>query len=758
MDLMSRRNTSSRAVAAPEKAVADARIPAHERASQLRLRAALLIVVASTVACAHWPALSANAISFDDNQYLTKNRLVQTPSWASASRFLGEVRTPSTVNGYYQPLTMISLMLDSAFGGRPDNLRPYHRTSLALHVINTILVIVLLEILFGNLWIAAMVGLLFGVHPLTVETIPWIGERKTLLAALFALVSLIAYVRYVHFGFRIANCGLKERKSKSNPQSAIRNPQSLWFAASVLGYVLALLSKPTSTPIPVLMLLLDYWPLRRLSLRAVVEKLPFFAIGLVSAVITFVSQRSSAGVFYPGEQSPLRIPLTLCHNIVFYPWKMVWPANLSSHYPFPEPMALSQPMVLAGVIGTCILFSLLLISLRWTRAPVTGWLIFFVAIFPTMGVIGFTNVIASDKYAYLPSVGILIVLAWAMVWLWRNRLKALPIPATMFAIVLILTAAEARATRRYLGAWQNTEKLYQHMIALAPNAWALHYNVGNEYADRGRHDDAIGEFEKTLELKPDYAEARYNIGNMLTEKGRTDDAIASYRQAIGMKPDFANAHTNLGLALTRQGKIDNAIAEYRRALELAPNSAEARNNLGNLLAQRGQTDEALNQYRDAVRLNPDNAEANYNLGNALSAHGKADEAVAAYRRALVLKPDYVDAHNNLGLALGALGRIDEAITHYRQALQIQPDSVVAHYNMGLVLAARGRIDEAVDHLRRALQLKPDLVEAHINMGALLQRQGRIDESIAVYRRALRIDPKNETARRLLEAASTQAAK
>ena len=220
-------------------------------ASKNEFLASLVIVTCVAVFVVHWPALSAKALSFDDGQYLTENVLVQNPGWRSVQRFLTEVLKPSTVGGYYQPLSMISLMTDYALGGRPDNLRPFHSTSLALHVANTALIIVLLYLLFGRPWIAAAVGLLFGVHPMTVESIPWVGERKTLLAAFFALWCLILYVRYTR-----------------------RNTWQLYVSCFVM-YVLALLSKPTSLPVPVLMLLMDYWPLNRWRPKVIIGKMAF---------------------------------------------------------------------------------------------------------------------------------------------------------------------------------------------------------------------------------------------------------------------------------------------------------------------------------------------------------------------------------------------------------------------------------------------------------------------------------------------------
>ena len=226
----------------------------------------LLVVVSIIVVAAHWPCVSAKALMLDDDQYLVENRLVQNPGWTSAKRFLTEVLHPSTVRGYYQPLAMISLMLDVSMGGDVDNLRPFRLTSLSLHVANSLLLVVFLYLLFGQIAPAAMVGVLYGVHPVAIESVAWISERKTLLAAFFALWCLIFYVLYV-------------RRQK-------------WRYGIICPamYVLSLLSKPAVAAMPVLLLLLDFWPFRRLGRRAILEKLPLFVIGAVFSIIKFISK------------------------------------------------------------------------------------------------------------------------------------------------------------------------------------------------------------------------------------------------------------------------------------------------------------------------------------------------------------------------------------------------------------------------------------------------------------------------------------
>jgi Tfp pilus assembly protein PilF len=438
---------------------------------------------------------------------------------------------------------MISLMLDFAVGGRADNLMPFHLTSLCLHTVNTALVIVFLYMLFGDLWPAVMVGLLFGMHPLTVEPIPWIGERKTLLASFFALWCLVLYVRYT------------------------RKADWKLFIGVAAAYILALLSKPTVTFLPVLLLLLDFWPLRRLNKRALTEKLPLLVIMIIFAFITVISQGRSASIRMPGEYGPERIPLILCHNVIFYLNKIVWPAKLSSYYPFPNPFAPSNPIVLAGIVGTCVLLAILVISLRWTRAFLAGWLFFFVAIFPTMGVIGFTNVIACDKYAYFPSVGFLMVLTWLLerLWIFTRGLAVYRIIIVVF--ILSLAAAESSATHRYLLRWQTTEGLYEYMLRLNPDASSLHCDYGSCLFKNNQFGLAMQHFSEAVRLMPRNFQAYNNMGVVYSMEGKMEQAIVCWEKALKLKPDWADTINNL--AWTKATNENPGFRNPEEALELA---------------------------------------------------------------------------------------------------------------------------------------------------------------------------------------------
>lgn len=691
------------------------------------LIAVLVIVVCIMVLITHWPALSAKAISIDDDIYFTKNPLVRNPSWGSAITFLSEAFEPSTVGGYYQPLTMISLMIDYELGGQTNSLRPFHRTSLILHTANTALIIILMYGLFGQIWIAAAIGLLFGVHPLTVETIPWVSERKTLLATFFALWSLILYVRF-----------------------ARRGNFAILFGC-IFMYMLALMSKPTATPLPVMMLLMDYWPLKRLKWKTMLEKIPFFIVGSISAVITYISQNSTTWLIKPETYGPSRIPLVICHNIIFYLHKMLWPVNLYSHYSFPEPFDFSTPMVRIGIIGTCILIALLVISLRWTRAAITGWLIFFIMVFPSLQLFQFSDVIAADKFAYLPSIGILMIIAAFLMWLCSNgNVQRSKIKNSIIAIaILLVSGAESFASRQYLTYWKDTVTLFTRMVQLDSYSIFPLNHLGNGYFEKGEFDKAIDCYTKSLKIKSDTS-IYNNLAVILTMRGELDEALKWYKKAIQFDPANSEAYYNVSNILLSQGAFDQAITGYEKALSINPRYVKAYINLAIALSQEGRIDKAIHRLDEASKIAPGNVDIHYNMAMMLGQQGRVDEAIEHLGEAVKIQPRNVSIHYNLAMALGQKGRIDEAIEHFFIAEKLDPNDVEVHYGLAGALINKGRIQEAIKEYRQVIKLMPQDIETRCILGDILARLGQIDDAAAEYQKVLKMDPANSHAQQGLE--------
>ena len=658
--------------------------PHPQQIGRLWLLIILTFLLALIVTVAHYPALSAKAIFFDDELYLINNPLVQNPSWTSAERFLTEILHPSTVGGYYQPLAMISLMLDCAVGGSPDNLLPFHLTSLVLHVANTLLVFFFTHLLFRRPWAAAAAALIFGLHPITVESIPWVAERKTLLTAFFAILCFIFYVQYT------------------------RRPGLMRYTICLILYILALMSKPTSLMLPVLMLLLDFWPLNRLNRRALLEKIPLLVIASLFALIAFLSQAKTSAVIMPGEYPPLAIPLVVCHNIVFYLWKVLWPTHISAFYPYPRPISLHTPAYLWGVVGTVILLPAIILSLRWTRVILSGWLFFFLAMLPAIGIIGYANTIAADRFAYFPMVGLLMSATYALS---RGadaatRTKRPAATVSLIAVfIAVLALAEASATRRYLARWSDSMTLYAYLVDLVPESEALHYN---------------------------YAE-------LLTRHGRSDEAITHYREAIRINPIFAEPHTNLGILLLARHQPDIAIEQFEEAARLDPDLDQAWTNLANTLIQVGRPDEAVARIEQAIRRHPGRYHLRLTLASALIDTRQLDEAIRQCKQVLAMSPDQPEAYALWGLALMRQNRYDEAIPQLSRAVELQPAHLNALLQLAEALQRIGRHEEAINAYSRALALNPNIASAHNNMGIALARLGRLDQAIEQFAIAARLD-------------------
>ena len=679
--------------------------------------AALTLAVCVLTAAAHWPVLSAQALSFDDQQYMTGNVLVRNPSWRSAQRFLTEVFTPSTIGGYYQPLNMISLMADCALGGSPEDLRAFHRTNLALHVLNTGLLVLLLQSLFRRPYIAALVGLLFGVHPLTVEPVAWVGERKTLLAALFTLGSLVTYVRHTQRG------GWR------------------WLVAALIMYLLAMLSKPTAAALPLLLLLLDYWPLRRLTRRAIVEKVPFFVVLGLCGTITMISQARTASVIAPGEAGSARSMAMLCYAVPFYLKKLVWPTNLTSVYPIPQPLSLANPVIAGSTLAILIVFAGALASARRTRAVLSAWLFFFVALFPTLGLVQYTWMIASDKYVYLPMVGLLMLLAWALIVLWdRSASRGTSRRAVLVVAALLVTAAEIGAVRRQLTYWRDSLALAKRLLDIAPNEPAAHTQMGNALGLVGQRDEAIEHFREVLRLQPGNPEAQYNLGMALRLQGHVAEAIPYLRQSIQVDRKNADAFYVLGRALQAQGGSAEAAECFRAALRINPHLVAAHYALGQMFREEGRLEAAIEQFRRCLEVAPRDANACALLGAALLATERPAEAAPYLRRAIEIDPDIVEAQAELGRLLAQQGELEEAIVHLRHAVSLDPERAEGHYNLGVALRLKGDVAEATACYQEVVRLKPDHAEARNALGNVLAAAGRSAEALAQFRAAIETKP------------------
>jgi tetratricopeptide (TPR) repeat protein len=629
-------------------------------------------------------------VNYDDDLYVYENPVVQKGlTWEGFRWALtyGQI-------GHWHPLTWLSHMLDCQLYGLQAG--GHHLTNILLHTATAILLFLVLRQMTGFLWRSAFVAAVFAIHPLRVESVAWVAERKDVLSAFFFMLTLGAYVRYVR-----------------------RPPSKIRYGVMILLYALGLLSKNMLVTMPFVLLLLDYWPLNRLSgfsprvlLRRVAEKIPLFVLAVGSCVATALMPEK-----VPAEYM-LSFALRMENAVVSYVtylWQMIHPSGLACVYPNPvNDVPLWQ---VAGALGLLLAISGVAWAFRKTHpCLVVGWLWYLGMLIPVIGMVQISYYAHADRYTYLPQIGLYLLLTWAAADLcagWRHRRVVLGGGATVILVALIFCA------RTQASYWRNSELLWTHTLACTSDNAVAHVNLGNALLQKGSVNEAMVHYQKALQIKPDCVDAHINLGTALLQKGNVAEAIAHYQKALQIKPDSPEAHNNLGNALLKIGNVDEAIAPFQRALQIKPDFAEAHNNLGIALLQKGKVDEAIVHYQKALQIKPDFAEAHNNLGNALVQKGSVDEAIAHYQKALQINPGYAEAHNNLGNALLQKGKVAEAIVHYQKALQINPDYAEAHLNLANALLKKGRVAEAITHLQKTLQIKPDSPEILNNLAWLL---------------------------------------
>jgi tetratricopeptide (TPR) repeat protein len=599
----------------------------------------------------YWQVGNYEFVNLDDDKYIIENSQVQkglsreSVAWAFTTDHMAN----------WHPVTWLSHMLDFQLYGL--NPRGHHLTNVFFHLVNTLLLFLVLQRMTGALWRSGFVAALFALHPLHVESVAWVAERKDVLSTLFWMLTLWAYIGYV------------------------KRPGVKRYLLIIVPFALGLMAKPMLVTLPFVLLLLDYWPLERIqlgqagighpaasqpsiiakkpraqALSLLLEKIPLFLLAVGSSVVTFMVQTGGGAVgaleVYPFK---LRIANALL-AYVRYIIKMIWPQNLAVFYPHPGQ---SLPMWQAAAAGLLLLLISAVVIRVGRRQPYlpVGWLWYVGTLVPVIGLVQVGAQAMADRYTYVPLIGLFIMVAWAVPELlarWRHSKPALVLAATSLVVALMV------CTSLQVKHWKNSLTLFGHALRVTTNNSQIHNN----------------------------------LANVLTQKGMLQKAIAHYSKALEINPNYADAHINLGVALANQGRLADAIKHYSAALRLKPKSPELHNNLGVALYSKGNVHAAIENYLTAVELRPDYAEAHNNLGNGLAQQGRLTEATVHYAKALTIRPDYPEAHNNLGVALARQGKFHQAINHFRQALRLKDDYAQARANLERALEEVSKANHA----------------------------------------------------------------
>ena len=631
----------------------------------------LCLIVAMIIAYAQ--VGNFDFVGYDDQEYITENSHVQeglnlkSINWAFTSFH----------SANWHPLTWLSHMLDCEL----YELNPmgHHWTNVQFHIANTLLLFFIFLKMTGALWRSAFVVALFALHPLHVESVAWVSERKDVLSTFLGFLMIIAYYRYV------------------------KKPCLKKYLLVVMLFGLGLMAKPMLVTFPFILLLLDYWPLNRVQfqndlmrqsngiscfdfrkfLRLIIEKIPLFILAIISCILTFLAQQSSGAVQDLGALSIKTRTANALVSYVAYGLKAIWPINLTVFYPHP-----GDSLPVWQIFGTALLIATAcILAVRTSKKYpyiAVGLLWYLGTLVPVIGLVQVGEQAMADRYTYIPLIGLFILIAWGVPDLlkkWQYRKIFLGLSAVVILSALtVITLSQASH-------WKNGITLFENAVKVTENNYKAQNNLGT----------ALGPVD-------------------------IDKAIYHYKESLKIKPDYVRALYNLGTALSEKGNYDEAVLYFTKALEINPKHKDARMNMANVLFKQGKSDKAVFHYNEIIKTDSENADVHYNLAYVLTAQGKLDEATLHYKQALRINPEYLKAHHNLGNILLKQGKTEEAFTHFTEAIKINPDYVQAYNKIGLILFKQGKNDGAKVFFSKAIQIDPNYKDARKNLGLVNQTQ------------------------------------
>jgi tetratricopeptide (TPR) repeat protein len=655
-------------------------------------RLLICVLLAAVTFAVYLPVRNYSFLFYDDNVYVTDNAQVKPGlSWQGIKW--------AFTTGYganWHPLTWLSLMLDcELFGVEPG---PMHIVNVLFHIANTLLLFIVFNRMTKALWQSAFIAALFALHPLHVESVAWIAERKDVLSTLFWLLTMLAYVRYV------------ERSSAGR------------YIVVLVLFAMGLLVKPMLVTLPFVLLLLDYWPLGRFPapkfsiIKALLEKVPLIVLSTASSVITFVVQRAGGSVLSIHAINLSERISNAIVSYVSYISKMFWPVGLAILYPHPA----DRIPVAKALICAAILILITIICLYYARRRkylLVGWLWYLGTLVPVIGVVQVGSQAMADRYTYIPLIGLFLIIAFAGAELLKKISMGTVAAGVIAGVILSACGITAAAQVRH---WKDSLELFEHALDVTENNYLVENNYANVLSNLGRNEEALTHLVEALRFLPDSPEMHNNYGNILKKTGKFDQAIEQYEIALKLNPDFDLARYQIGVTLAAKGDYEGAIQQYRLYAGTAVNLADIKGP-GAELAKKGKADNAANPFHI---VNPDSAEFLSNFGFALAQSGKPKEAIECYDKVLAKDPNNVITHGRLALALASVGRIGEAIEQCRIVLAVRPDDFEMHNNLGMLLQNQGKLDEAIESYKKALQIDPNFQKARENLDtALAQKQG-----------------------------------
>ena len=721
----------------------------------------ICLLLSAAVFTVYWQVIGFEFINLDDPRYVTENPTIkqgitlQGIRWAFTSVYAAN----------WHPLTWISHMLDvQLFGMNPGM---HHLVNVFFHIINTLLLFFVFQGMTGAILKSAAVAALFALHPLHVESVAWVSERKDVLSTFFWMLTMMGYMWYV--------------KSRNLTR----------YLIVVFSYILGLLSKPMLVTLPFVLLLLDFWPLKRVNLFQAInkatdkgesivgfnsrwsgpsiillDKIPLILLALISSVITFFAQKSWGAVVSSRYYLPIGIRIANAANsYIAYLGKMFWPINLAVFYPYPD---VFHPYNIVLCFSIFLLITVLvLIAAKSLPYLMVGWLWYLGTLVPVIGIVQVGSQSMADRYTYIPLIGIFIIVVWGLsdiVGRWSYGKAALGGISMVVFVFLTWTTWEQ------ISFWKNSETLFRHALQVTKNNDLAHLQFGYTLLHKGDVDGAIKYYREALRINPANPKAYIDLGDAHRERKDIKTAIGYYLKGLEIDPNNADAHTTLAELLAGVGNTDEAIKHFNEALKIDHGSIEANNNLGNLMSRKGNYDEAIKHYTEALSIDPHQADVYNNLGPTFIYKSNIKKAIEYYNDALREKPDYTEAAKHLNNAMiykkrleellmrtqksmkvnpydpivitrlgdiyRQLGEYDEAVAQYNEAISIQPKFIQAMNGLLLVYSNRQEYTKALDVLQGMEQIQPGNPDVYYNIACIYAKQNMSDKSIEYLKQSI----------------------
>lgn len=699
-------------------------------------RAALWIVALPIVLLTllvYLPALDNQFVNWDDPQVILDNRYIRSITSESLEWMFTSFNT-----GNWIPLTRLShAMAFSLFGPNP---KMHHLVNVALHGLNTLVVFYLFSAVLKlagrnsrndadspakryHVEAAALGALVFGLHPLHVESVAWVAERKGLLCELFFILSLLSYLRYVD----------KETHGIAE------------LGTCLFFFILALMSKPMAVSLPVVLLILDGWPLNRLKGKisfVFLEKVPFFVVSFIFGVIAIKAQASSGAMVATDIVSPGFRVMNAFHSIIFYLSKLLLPINLVPFYPIVNPAgsAFSGANLFCAVLvifisGVCVFY-----AFKKQSYLLAAWLYYLITVGPVLGILQVGSQAAANRYAYLPTLSITLLLAQGIVFLiftlkWRSKTEWVVKPALVVMVAggLIFYGS---ITVKQIKVWHNSVSLWEHVIRSFPDVSNIaHTNLANAYREAGRYNDAVNEYKRGLAIALPHPYTLNGLGCVYLDRGQVDKAIEAFERAVDLDSGYATAYRNLWFAYNRCGMAKEALAAVQKAIQLDPDFGAAYSNLGISLGNLGKSEESEQAFLKAVALEPDNPEFLANLATTYQRAGRLDEAIELYQKAVKKNPRNPIYLMNLGNTYLSKERFKPAMILFNTVINLEPKNSLAYAKLGETQEKVGDVYEAVKSFRNALELNPEMVQAYLGLARIYDKLNEPEKAKEHYRKA-----------------------